>query len=616
MKYRLSALVLAMLSSMSLAAQLATQTPQVELDPVTQSRVDTWTDTTATDSVRVDAAIQLIRSSSSPDTVMPPGFFGIILNGFIEMADTTTYLRGKGYGLHMKAVKASSEEQFAQSIQYLRQSSAIFREIKDTFGMLFSEGTMGSQSMQAGDYERARVHLERSIEIESEIGMSAEASGTRLQLARVLWEMEDTTAAIAMAKRCLNEMQDGSDWSRVTSTMMYGAFIGKAVDLDSGLAYLHRALDMTEGSIFQFGRLQVELQIGRVYLAHGQYDQARKWCMKPREEIETVPHYQLMDDLCECLYESNRNLGNTAVALTYLEKIREREQQKNVGEMARQLDLISFDQRLVQDSLAHQVAIAEEQRSQDLLRNGLIAGGVIFLLVGGGLYSRNRYMKRSNDVITQERDRSDSLLLNILPAEIARELKERGESSARDFDDVTILFTDFIEFTETAERMDAKDLVDELNVCFKQFDEIVGRHGIEKIKTIGDAYMAAGGVPVPDEQGARKVVLAALEMAEFIANRERHRTAEGKSAFRMRTGINTGPVVAGIVGVKKFQYDIWGDTVNTASRMESYGEAGKVNISQSTYQLLKDDPQFRFTPRGAVDVKGKGEIEMWFVRPS
>ena len=124
---------------------------------------------------------------------MPPGFFGVMLNGFIEMADTTTYLRAQGYGIHMKAVKATSQEQFAQSLQYLRQSAAIFHQVKDTFGMLLTEGTMASQSIQAGDYESAKKHLDRSIEVMSLVGMSVEASGARQQLARVLWNMNDTS---------------------------------------------------------------------------------------------------------------------------------------------------------------------------------------------------------------------------------------------------------------------------------------------------------------------------------------------------------------------------------------------------------------------------------------
>jgi class 3 adenylate cyclase len=138
-------------------------------------------------------------------------------------------------------------------------------------------------------------------------------------------------------------------------------------------------------------------------------------------------------------------------------------------------------------------------------------------------------------------------------------------------------------------------------------------HGVEKIKTIGDAYMAAGGLPLPSPDSAYQTVLAALEMQAFLMARKAERTAAGMAGFEMRVGIHTGPVVAGIVGVKKFQYDIWGDTVNTASRMESSGEIGQVNISGNTYRILKDRQDLRFSARGRIEAKGKGEMEMYFV---
>ena len=156
-------------------------------------------------------------------------------------------------------------------------------------------------------------------------------------------------------------------------------------------------------------------------------------------------------------------------------------------------------------------------------------------------------------------------------------------------------------------------MVNEVNTCFKAFDAICGKYKVEKIKTIGDAYMAAGGLPVPTDDSVKNTVLAALEMQEFISKRKKESDAQGKPAFEMRIGIHTGPVVAGIVGVKKFQYDIWGDTVNTASRIESNGEVGKVNISQATFDLIKNDSQFTFESRGKITAKGKGEIEMYFV---
>ncbi|MEO8067869.1 MAG: adenylate/guanylate cyclase domain-containing protein, partial [Flavobacteriales bacterium] len=211
----------------------------------------------------------------------------------------------------------------------------------------------------------------------------------------------------------------------------------------------------------------------------------------------------------------------------------------------------------------------------------------------------------------------------------------KGHADAKHFDSATILFTDFKGFTEASEKLSPQELVAELNTCFKAFDHIVTLRGIEKIKTIGDAYMCAGGLPDPKTSSPVDVVHAALEMQVFMIARKAVRDAQGKPAFEMRVGIHTGPVVAGIVGVKKFQYDIWGDTVNTASRMESSGEVGQVNISEATYRLVvgsrlpvvgagdgsrtTDNLQptaagaLTFIPRGKVQAKGKGEMEMYFV---
>jgi class 3 adenylate cyclase len=223
-------------------------------------------------------------------------------------------------------------------------------------------------------------------------------------------------------------------------------------------------------------------------------------------------------------------------------------------------------------------------------------------------------VEKRNVLIQKEKEKSDELLLNILPSEVADELKAKGHTTAKAYDEVTVLFSDIIGFTNVAEKMSAEELVKEIDTYFSSFDRITMEYGLEKIKTIGDAYVAAGGLPENNPATAQHVVEAAIAMQETVEQFKQERIAAGKSYFELRIGIHTGPVVAGVVGIKKFQYDIWGDTVNLAARMEQSGVAGKINISQHTYELVKD--QFTCIHRGKIEAKNKGEIDMYFVNRS
>lgn len=224
---------------------------------------------------------------------------------------------------------------------------------------------------------------------------------------------------------------------------------------------------------------------------------------------------------------------------------------------------------------------------------------------------KNVELKETLGKLQHEKNRSERLLLNILPEEVAEELKTTGTAKAKLFNEVTVMFIDIKNFTTISQELSPEMLVAEIDYLFRGFDEITSRYDVEKIKTIGDAYMCAGGLPVPDENNAEKVLNAAFEILHFIEMLKHERIAQDKAFFEVRIGINTGPVVAGIVGSSKFAYDIWGDTVNTAARMEQTGEVGKINVSGNTYALVKD--KFKTEYRGKINAKNKGEIDMYFI---
>jgi adenylate cyclase len=228
------------------------------------------------------------------------------------------------------------------------------------------------------------------------------------------------------------------------------------------------------------------------------------------------------------------------------------------------------------------------------------------LLLGEAVRSR-RALDRAHRLLLAEQDRSEGLLLNVLPAPIAARLKQGEQVIADRFPEVTVLFADLVDFTVSSERSTPEGVVQVLDDLFTAFDRLAARHGLEKIKTVGDAYMVAGGLPTPRRDHAQAVAEMALDLREEAG---RHRDPTGRP-LQVRVGIDSGPVVAGVIGTAKFSYDLWGDTVNTASRMESQGVPGCIQVTERTYGRLKDG--YRFERRGVIQVKGKGELVTWFL---
>lgn len=250
------------------------------------------------------------------------------------------------------------------------------------------------------------------------------------------------------------------------------------------------------------------------------------------------------------------------------------------------------------------------KKQQNVIYATVVAIILISLLVVG-LFRRYQFIKKTNAIIESEKNRSNALLLNILPEETAAELKQSGSVRAKKFDSVSVLFTDFVGFTAYAENLSPEKLVESVDYYFSKFDAIIEKYDLEKIKTIGDAYMCAGGLPFETNDHAYKMILAAQEIIHCVALAKTERDVS-HVRFDIRIGISTGPVVAGVVGTKKFAYDIWGDTVNTASRMESNSETGKINISEATFELVKD--RFACEYRGNIEVKNRGRMNMYFIK--
>jgi adenylate cyclase len=306
--------------------------------------------------------------------------------------------------------------------------------------------------------------------------------------------------------------------------------------------------------------------------------------------------------------EEQKNILNmTSEELTLTKQ--ELENQKLVAKI--------FDDSLQMTKKTEELNKKELER-QSLFNYLLILGLSFFIILAAAIYrlyflkkSNQEILEKKNIEIEKEKKRSDDLLLNILPENVANELKNNGKSEPKFFENVTIMFTDFKDFTKVSEAISAKVLVEQIDFIFRKFDDIVDKFGLEKIKTIGDAYLCVSGIPDANTHRPVNVIKAAQEIEEFIFQLGIEKKKTNQQFFEIRIGVHTGPLVAGIVGAKKFAYDIWGDTVNTAARMEQNSVPGKINISGATYELIKDEIPCDY--RGKIAAKNKGEVDMYFV---
>jgi len=507
------------------------------------------------------------------------------------------------------------------AISYYQRSLKLYEEIEDAWGIGSVYNEYGGIYSAQNDPEKALDYYQKAIDIYKNLDAEYESPAIYLNIGTVYLNEEKYTTALDYFQKGLSIYQKEEDHLGIAAGLgSIGDLYVLQNDYDKALDYLQQSLRITEDIAAVRISTATLLSIGEIFTTEKKYNEATATCKKSLRLAQSLGDIDDQMGSCDCLYKAAKAMGKSGEALMYHEKMLLLSDSLKAAETATKIQNMEFAQIRLADSLLQveknletEMLHQQEVQKNATTRNIAISLGLFFLMLAGGFYSRWQYVRKSKAIIEKERDRSESLLLNILPAEIAEELKEKGSVTARDFEMVSILFSDFEGFTQIAEKMSAQTLIVEINFCFKAFDRICERYGIEKIKTIGDAYMAVGGLPLPSKHSVKNSVLAALEMQSFIENRKVQKEASRETPFQMRLGIHTGPVVAGIVGVKKFQYDIWGDTVNIASRMESSGAIGKVNISQNTYELIKEDPQFTFEARGKIQAKGKGEVDMYFV---
>lgn len=475
----------------------------------------------------------------------------------------------------------SKVKDYPNAMKYYNKSYSIYKKLNDIKAIAQNLNVIGFVFIKEKDYNKAFSSLTQALAISDKVNDKQIKVEVLSNLGELFYDQSDYNKSLYYYNICLK-------YSDEINSLQYKS--------DSQIA------------------------IGNIFHKLGKNQEAINKCqsgLKIAEKLGSVPAKK---DACECLYKTYKSLGQDKKALYFYEKVNFFEVNLQSEETSNRMMNMEFQKQQLVDSLANvkkehiiKLKHTEEIQNREKQRNIIIITLCFILVIALGLWSRLNFVRKSRAAIKVEKDNSERLLLNILPEEIAEELKANGYVNAKNFNLVSILFTDFKSFTETSEKLSPRDLVEEINVCFKAFDMICGKYNIEKIKTIGDAYMAAGGIPKPDIHSLRNIVSAGIEMQKFMSERKRAHDDQSKPTFEMRLGIHAGPIVAGIVGVKKFQYDVWGDTVNTASRMESSGEVGKVNISEALYNLIKNEPDFSFEYRGMIQAKGKGEVKMYFV---
>jgi class 3 adenylate cyclase len=513
---------------------------------------------------------------------------------------------------------------YSVSINYLLELLSLAESMKDTMRMAVALNNIGLRYQEMKSPDVALDYFRKAMDYNLKVFDTARYATNLSNIGIAFQALEEYDSAFYYHQKAITLHRRNHDLYKLEyayQALVY-FYINKN-EIELAVSVLDTALDLAHQVNDQYGLLNLMIARGDLFNQKGDFKAALQILNQTRHQALQMNYRSILVDIYKGLSEAYRGVGDFKNALEYNEKyIALRDSLVNIEKGKSQMSVNAYVKEKTDKEIELFTKNIEIQKlqlqRQKQLRNLIMVIGALFLAIALLLLNRYRYAQRTrreleskNLVITHERKRSDDLLLNILPSETAEELKNSGTSKARKYDQVTVLFTDFKGFVQMAGQMSPEELVDEIDYCYKHFDDIITHHHVEKIKTIGDSYMCAAGLPVANDTHPLDAVRAACALRQFMEEYKQQRQAAGMPWFEARIGLHTGPVVAGIVGNRKFAYDIWGDTVNIASRMESGGEVGKVNISQATWLLVKD--HFRCTPRGLIEVKNGVSFEMYYV---
>ena len=574
-------------------------------------------------------------------------------------AERIGYKKGIASALAILGVANYKIDDYVKARLYINQSIALSEEIKDSSNLSFSKYWLANIELNKGEYGKALDLYQASLAIAEKIGdkkniarcLDGKATiyeslnedqkalefynqslatakeinfkewygGVVFSLGNHAFKKGNNEEAIAKYREAIKLSEETNNLNNKANALQQLASVYyEKQNSKEAMKYVQEAMEIFQqtGSMSSFSHSR--LLMSTILLIDKEYDLSIDLAKMSLEEGRANGELELQESAAYTLYYAYYGKGDKANALNYYVKYHTLSEAKRNEELTKKLTQMELQAnfkkereiaKAIQDK--KDAELNAQLEKQTLIKKASFIGIALLAIIASLAIFAFFQKQKDNRMIALEKRKSDDLLLNILPAEIANELKEKGHSKAKNYDMATVMFADIKNFTGAAERMTPDQLVSEIDFYFKNFDEIVTRYKIEKIKTIGDAYLCVGGLPIADFDNAFYVVSAALEIQRFMQQVREDKTKKGEIFFEIRIGIHTGPLIAGIVGLRKFAYDIWGDTVNVAARMEQHGEEGKINISGSTYNLIKE--KFTCTHRGKIEAKHKGEIDMYFV---